>query len=147
MTWFHFTKQQRIKRNREVRREYAEQCRKEATENVFTIGRTVTDAFKLASDEDRLFADYFGEPMPQHVQMALHLEIVLWRRIQTALERANAAKMDDAGYKTLEENIRSILLALINLLHAEEEMLTTCLVRHYVTIIQAVQADAARVTL
>src|SRR5690349_14293929 len=111
MTWFHFTKTDRIKRNREVRRELAEACRKEATENVFIIGRTVNQAFKLAGEEERLFADYFGEPMPQHLQMALHLEILLWRRIQAALERTNAAKMDDSAYKTLEENIRAVLLA------------------------------------
>lgn len=147
MTWFHFTKQERIKRSRVTRREYAETCRKEAADNVFTIGRTVNEAFKLAGDEERLFSDYFGEPMPQHLQMALHLEILLWRRIQAALERANAAKMDDSTYKALETNVRDVLLALINLLHAEEEMLCSCLVRHYVTIIQAVQADAARVTL
>ena len=47
----------------------------------------------------------------------------------------------------VEENVRAILLSLINLLHAEEEMLTSCVVRHYVTIIQGIQADAARVTL
>lgn len=147
MAWFHFTKQDRLKRNREIRCEYAEACRKEATENVFMIGRTVNEAFKLASEEERLFSDYFGEAMPQHLQMALHLEILLWRRIQAALERANASKMDEKTYKTLEENVRAILLALVNLLHAEEEMLTSCLVRHYVTIIQSIQADAARVTL
>lgn len=147
MTWFHFTKQERIKRNRELRRELAEACRKEALENVFIVGRQVTQAFKLASEEEQLFSDYFGEPMPQHLQMALHLETILWRRIQAALERANADKMDDSTYKALEENVRAILLALINLLHAEEEMLTSCLVRHYVTIIQGIQADSARVTL
>src|ERR1700740_1356321 len=103
MTWFHFTKQERIKRNREVRREYAEQCRKEALDNVFIIGRTVNQAFKMAGEEEQLFSDYFGEPMPQHLQMALHLEILLWRRIQAALERANASKMDDDAYKSLEE--------------------------------------------
>jgi hypothetical protein len=147
MTWFHFTKQDRIRRNRELRREQAETCRKEAAENVFMIGRTVDGAVKTAGEEERLFTDYFAEPMPQHLQMALRLEILLWRRIQAALERANAATMDDASYKKLEEGTRTLLLAIINLLHAEEEMLTSCLVRHYVTIIQDVQADAARVTL
>jgi len=147
MTWFHFTKLERLRRNRELRRERAESCRKEAAENVFMIGRTVDDAIKAAGEEERLFADYFGEPMPQQVQMAVRLEILFWRRIQAALERANATKMDDASYQKLEEGIRALLLALINLLHAEEEMLTSCLVRQYVTIIQAVQADAAKVTL
>jgi|SRR5579872_4399028 len=147
MTWFHFTKTDRIKRNREIRRELAETCRKEAMENIFIVGRQVTQAFKLASEEEQLFTDYFGEPMPQQLQMGLRLEIILWRRIQAALERANADKLDDSAYKTLEENIRTILLALINLLHAEEEMLTSCLVRHYVTIIQSIQNDTARVIL
>lgn len=147
MSWFHYTKQERVQRDRQIRREHAETARKEAAENPFIIGRTVNDALKLACDEERTFADYFGEPMPAHVQSALRLEIVLWRRIQAALERTNTKDMNEQKYNAFRDNERAILLALINLLHAEEEMIKSCLVKHYTTIIQAVQADAARVTL
>jgi len=147
MSWFHFSKQERVQRNREARRELAEHARKEAADNPWMIGRTVTDALKLAGDEERTFEDYFGEPMPSHVQAALRLEIVLWRRIQAALERADTKNMDEKKYAQLRDGIRAILLCLINLLHAEEEMLQSCLVRHYMQIIQSVQADSARVTL
>lgn len=147
MSWFHFNKQERLRRNREIRRDYAEDARKEAADNPFIINRTVEEALKLAGDEERTFEDYLGEPMPPHVESALRLEIVLWRRIQAALEHADTKNMDDAKYKVFTENVRTILLCLINLLHAEEEMLTSCLVRHYTGIIKAVQAESARVTL
>jgi len=147
MTWFHFSKQERLQRNRQIRREQAENSRKEAADNPWIIGRTVAEALKLACEEERTFDDYFGEPIPPHVQAGLRLEIVLWRRIQTALERTDTKNMDEKKYAVFRDGIRTLLLALINLLHAEEEMLKSCLVRHYTQIIQAVQADAARVTL
>jgi len=147
MGWFHYTKQERLRRNRELRREQAEHARKEAQDNVFTISPIVKEALRDAGEEERLFQDYFGEAMPNHVQMAVRLEIILWRRIQASLERIEPAHMDEQQFAAFVENVRSILMHLIDLLHAEEEMLTSCLVRHYLTIIQAVQADAARVTL
>lgn len=147
MSLFHFSKQERVARNRQIRRENAEDSRKEAADNPFMIGRNVTDALKLACEEERTFEDYLGEPMPPHVQAALRLEIVLWRRLQASLERADTKNMDEQKYNVFRDGIRTILLALINLLHAEEEMLKSCLVRHYAEIIRSVQADAARVTL
>src|SRR4051812_13713822 len=98
MSWFHFSKQERVQRNREARRELAEHARKEAADNPWMVGRTVTDALKLAGDEERTLEDYFGEPMPSHMQAALRLELVLWRRIQAALERADTKNMDEKKY-------------------------------------------------
>ncbi|MGK2858159.1 MAG: hypothetical protein ACSLFQ_13230 [Thermoanaerobaculia bacterium] len=146
MSWFHFNKQERLRRNREIRRETAEDARKEAAENPWMIGRQVTDVLKRACDEERTFEEYLGEPMPQHLHAALQLEIALWRRILLALEKADTKNMDEHKYTALHDNIRALLLCLINLLHAEEEMLTSCLVRHYTQIIQTIQAEAARVT-
>lgn len=147
MSWFHFNKQDRIRRNREIRREYAEDAYKEAKDNPFIIARTVADAMKIATDEEHTFQAYLGEPMPNHVQMALHLEVILWRRIQAGLERVDTKNMDEKSYAVFRDKVRALLLSLINLLHAEEEMMTSCLVRHYITIVQAVQAESARVTL
>lgn len=147
MGWFHFSKQERFQRNRQIRREAAEDARKEAADNPWIIGRQVADALKLACDEERAFEEYFGEPMPQHLQAAVRQEIILWRRIQVALEKADTKSMDEKRYAALRDGIRTLLLCLINLLHAEEEMLKSCLVKHYMQIIQAVQAESARVTL
>jgi hypothetical protein len=147
MSWFHFTKQERLKRHRQIRREHAETCRKEASENAFLIQRTVDDALKLAIEEERTFIDYFGEPMPPQVESALRLEIVLWRRLQEGVQRAHGIRMDEKAYDAFTESVRALLMTLINLLHAEEEMVTSCLVRHYVAIIKVIQAESARVTL
>src|SRR4051812_25823689 len=95
MSWFHFSKQERVQRNRQIRRETAEEARKEAADNPWMIGRQIADSLKIAGDEERTFEEYFGEPLPPHVQSALRLEIVLWRRIQVALEKADMKNMDE----------------------------------------------------
>ena len=148
MSWFHYTKQERLKRNRAIRREYAEQARKNAADNPYDIRKEVNDALRLAIDEERTFADYLGEQMPQQVEMALHFEIILWRRIQAGLEREmNQDHISEDQYKRFQEAVRTLLMTLINLLHAEEEMVTSCLVQHYIKIARDLQAESARVTL
>jgi hypothetical protein len=147
MSWFHFSKQDRLRRNREIRRETAEHARKEANDNPWIIGRDVADMLKHAAEEEHTFEDYLGEPMPPHVAAALRLEIVLWRRIQVALEKTDTKNMSDTAYANLRDGTRALLLCLVNLLHAEEEMLASCLVKHYDAITRAVQAESARVTL
>jgi hypothetical protein len=148
MSWFHFTKQEALRRNREVRRDLAETARKHARDNPYDIHRELQDALRSATDEERTFVDYFGEPMPPQVEFALHLEIILWRRLQAALERATKeAHTDEATYKAFQEGTGALLMILINLLHAEEEMVTSCLVEHYVKLAKALQAESVRVTL
>lgn len=148
MSWFHFTKQERLKRNRTIRRELAERARKHAADNPYDIKREIDEALSLAVDEERTFTDYFGEQMPSQVEMSLRLEIILWRRLQDALERAHKeSTTDEATYKRFQEGVRTILMILINLLHAEEEMVTSCLVQHYIRIAKDLQAESARVTL
>ena len=86
--------------------------------------------------------------MPQQVQMSLHLELVLWRRLQAALERElKEPHLTDAKYLAFQEAVRALLMTLINLLHAEEEMVTSCLVQHYIKIARDLQAESARVSL
>lgn len=147
MSWFHFTKQERLQRNREIRGEAAERARAEARDNPWIIQRAVADNLKLAIEEERLFADYFGEPMPDHLAKAIHFEILLWRRLQAGIEAADAHTMDDAAYARFRDAVCTLLLQLMNLLHAETEMVTSCLVRHYLELLRAIQAETARVTL
>jgi len=148
MSWFHFTKQERMKRNREVRREAAEHARRKAGDNTYDIQAEVNTALKGALEEERTFIDYFGEQMPEHLSMALHLEIILWRRLQAGLEREmKQDRISDEQYAQFQSGVRSLLMILINLLHAEEEMVTSCLVQHYLQIARDLQAKSARVTL
>jgi hypothetical protein len=148
MSWFHFTKQERIKRNRILRRELAEQARKHAADNPYDIRRQVDEALGLAVDEERTFVDYFGEQMPTQVEMSLRLEMILWRRLQAGLEREMKQEhITDEKYQQFQQGVRALLMTLINLLHAEEEMVTSCLVQHYINIAKDLQAESARVTL
>lgn len=147
MSWLHFSKLERLRRNRELRRDTAERARKEADANVFMIANAVGEALHSAADEARTFESYFGEPMPGHVALALKLETRLWERLRDAVKNANAHAMDEHQYDAWKEAIRAYLLLVINLLHAEEEMLTSCLVQHYVEIVHAIEADEARLTI
>jgi hypothetical protein len=148
MSWFHFTKQERLRRNRTIRRELAEQARKHAGDNPYEIRRQVDEALSLAVDEERTFIDYFGEQMPTQVEMSLRLEMILWRRLQAGLEREmKQERITDAQYQQFQQGVRALLMTLINLLHAEEEMVTSCLVQHYIKIAKDLQAESARVTL
>ena len=148
MSWFHFTKQERLRRNRTIRRELAEQARKHAGDNPYEIRRQVDEALGLAVDEERTFIDYFGEQMPTQVEMSLRLEMILWRRLQAGLEREmKQERITDAQYQQFQQGVRALLMTLINLLHAEEEMVTSCLVQLYIKIAKDLQAESARVTL
>jgi ribosomal protein S4 len=148
MSWFHFTKQERLKRNRTLRRELAEQARKHAADNPYDIRRQIDEALSLAVEEERTFIDYFGEQMPKQVEMSLHLEMILWRRLQAGLEREMKQNgITHSQYQQFQQAVRALLMTLINLLHAEEEMVTSCLVQHYITIAKDLQAESARVSL
>ena len=147
MSWFHFSKLERLRRHRELRRDAAEHARSEADKNVFMIATTVDDALRSANDEARTFESYFGEPMPSHVANALRLEMRLWERLRDAVKNAHAHAMDEHQYDAWKDDVRAYLLLVINLLHAEEEMLTSCLVEHYAAIIHAIEADEARLTI
>ena len=148
MSWFHFTKQERLRRNRTIRRELAEQARKHAGDTPYESRRQGDEALGLAVDEERTFIDYFGEQMPTQVEMSLRLEMILWRRLQAGLEREmKQERITDAQYQQFQQGVRALLMTLINLLHAEEEMVTSCLVQHYIKIAKDLQAESARVTL
>jgi hypothetical protein len=147
MSWFHFTKQERLQQNRAARREVAEQAKRHAAENLFLIPHDITRALTTAIDEERTFQEYFGERMPNHVRDALKLEIAFWQHLQSAIEDVQTEKITDAAYAKLADNIRSFVVVLIDLLHAEEEMLTSCLQQHYVELLRTIQNRAAAVKL
>lgn len=147
MGWFHYTKQERMKRSREIRRMHAEDAHKQAADNVFLLPQQIKPALASALEEQRTFEEYFGEPMPQQVQLALHLEVALWQHLLEAIEVKTTVGLTDAQYDEWKTQVRSFLLPLIDLLHAEEEMLTSCLVKHYVEIVHQIQGRVARVSL
>lgn len=147
MSWFHFTKQERLKRDRETRREHAEQAKRHAAENIFLIPHDSAAALKIAKGEERTFLEYFGEPMPTHLRDALKLEIAFWEHLDDVIDGARAASLTDAEYDQRSDAIRTFLVIIIDLLHAEEEMLTSCLQQHYTELLHTIQTRAAAVHL
>jgi hypothetical protein len=145
MSWFHFTKQERLQRNRQTRRDYAEIAKKHAGDNIFLIRHEIEPAIKIALDEERTFEEYFREQMPAHLKAALNLEISFWQHLQEKLDDAREATLTEADYDRIKDSFRSFLVVLIDLLHMEEEMLSSCLQKHYVDLTHAIQARAAEV--
>lgn len=145
MSWFHFTKQERLQRNRQIRREYAETAKKHAGDNIFLIPHEITPALKIALDEERTFEEYFGEQMPAHMKGALNLEVSFWQYLQEKVDDAREAKLSEADYDRIKDSFRTFIVVLIDLLHMEEEMITSCLQKHYVELTHAIQARATAV--
>lgn len=147
MSWFHFTKGERLKRNRELRREHAETAKKHTSDNIYLIPHEIEPALKSALDEERTFEEYFGEQLPAHMKEALNVEIALWQRLAKAIDATKGRNISEAEYQQLAASIRDFLIPLIDLLHAEEEMITSCLQVHYVRITRELQLRAAGVKL
>jgi hypothetical protein len=147
MSWFHFTKQERLKRNRELRREHAETAKKHTGDNLYLIPHEIEAALKIALDEERTFEEYFGERLPAHMKEALSVEIALWQRLAKAIDATKGDNVSEPEYQKLAAAIREFLIPLIDLLHAEEEMLTSCLQTRYVRITRDLQLRAAAVKL
>lgn len=147
MAWFHFTKQERFRRNREIRREIAEAAKKSATENIFLVPHDITPALSQALDEERTFEEYFGEKMPAHLRDALSLEITFWQHLHQRIAGLHAEQLTTTDYDRIKEAVRAYLVVLIDLLHAEEEMVTSCLQLHFREITADLQARAAKVPL
>lgn len=149
MSWFHFTKQDRLRRNREIRHEFAEEALKHTRDNVFLVPQKAEEALRIARDEEHVFADYFGEPMPAHMRRALQLEIAMWQHLIDAIQNAvkRPHSMTNEEYEALRNKVRAYLNPLRDLLLAEQEMLGSCLIHHYLKLVDALNDQATRAGL
>jgi len=147
MSWFHYTKGERLRRDRELRREHAQNAKKHTGDNIYLIPHEIEPALKSALDEGRTFEEYFDEQLPAHMKEALNVEIALWQRLAKAIEATKGHNVTEPEYQQLAASIREFLIPLIDLLHAEEEMITSCLQVHYTRIVRELQLRAAAVKL
>jgi hypothetical protein len=142
MSWFHYTKHERLQRRRQTRLEAAERAIKETSTNWYTVPGIVEPCIGEAVEEAYVFEEYFGEPMPAHVRHALKVEVELWQRLILAIKHKN--DMTEEEYITYGTRVRAFLTAMIDLLQAEQEMITSCLVRYYEHIVTATRDTALR---
>ena len=145
MTWFHYTKHERLKRRRQARMEAAERAIKETSTNWYTVPGIIEPCIGDAVEEAHVFEEYFGEPMPSHVRYALKVEVELWQRLILAIK--NKKDITEEEYIKYGARLRAFLNAMIDLLQAEQEMITSCLVRYYEDIITTTRDTALRTGL
>jgi hypothetical protein len=143
MSWFHFTKQERLKAEFAARRDTAETIRKSIRHKDFYAlnPRLFEEAIHNATELPYTFEEYFQEAAPQHFRKAAELEVQLWTRLRDA----HASKeFGDKEYDQLLARTGLIVAALIDLLLAEEEMTASPLIAHYLQVIDTIRRYAAR---
>ena len=143
MSWFHRTKLERVTKERKQRREAAEDLRESVIkEEFFSDVRLIKDALREAKGEPSVFEGYVGETMPRHMADALEFEIKLWAYLDDLTQHQI---QDEQAYKSFCMNLRPLVGVLCDLLHLEEEMVNSCLVRHYERALDMLRAEASRV--
>lgn len=99
--------------------------------------------FDAADADPHEFATLFGEPMPEHLRIAVHLETDLWVAIHTTLDGARNAKLAPQEYQRLVPNLRRELETLQKLLALQAEIMYSPLSKHFteqLTLLRAVRA-------
>lgn len=144
MSWFHHTKLDAIREDRRRRRAVAETIRNNIFREEFyaTNIRIVEETIRAAKRDDDVYVEYLGEPLPEHMRRAVEAEVVMWMTIHDLLFKP---PVTEDQYPDLCRKLRPFISVLIDLLHAEEEMMGSPLVRHYIKRVDAWRAEAARV--
>jgi hypothetical protein len=145
MSWFHYTKHERLQRRRQVRMEAAEHAIRETSTNWYMVPGIVEPCIGAAVEEAHVFEEYFGEPMPTHLRHALQVEVELWQRLILAIK--NTKNITEEEYIKCGDRVRAFLTAMVDLLQAEQEMVMSCLVRYYEHIISTTRETALRTGL
>lgn len=144
MTWFHANKLDAIMTGRRNRREFAEvlQNRLVREELYETNIKLLEETIRAANREADLYAEYLGEPMPEHMRKAIEAELGMWMTLHDVLVQPTVPEDE---YAALCRQLRPYVGILVDLLHAEEEMMQSPLTRHYLQQVDALRAEAARV--
>jgi hypothetical protein len=145
MSWFHYTKHERLQRRRQLRMEAAEHAIRETSTNWYMVPGIVEPCIGAAVEEAHVFEEYFGEPMPTHLRHALQVEVELWQRLILAIK--NTKNITEEEYIKYGDRVRAFLTAMVDLLQAEQEMVMSCLVRYYEHIISTTRETALRTGL
>lgn len=143
MSWFHFTKQERLKAQIATRREQAEIVRKHLRRREFYAlnPRLLTEALADATELPYTFEEYFAEAAPQQFRKAADLEVQLWTTLR---EGRDTKDFSDDAYEALQVRMSVVVTALIDLLTMEEEMTSSPLVAHYLQLIDNLRSYAKR---
>jgi hypothetical protein len=107
----------------------------------------ISRALPLAEREAAEYAHTLQEPMPQHLQDALELEVHQWRHLRESIGDFCGAEPNARDVHEYTSNVRTYLSYQMDLLRLEEEMLRACAVRHYDEAIKTLRDKAGAVPL
>lgn len=86
--------------------------------------------FSRAQADEQEFVKLFGEPMPEHLLIAVHLETDLWVALRTTLESARNV-LNPQDYERLLPQLRHRIGLLDKTLALEAEIMYSPLSRHF----------------
>lgn len=143
MTWFHLTKQERLKATIATRQQQAEVVRRYLRRSEFYAlnPHLLDEALADATELTETFEEYFNEAAPQQFRKATDLEVHLWQLLRDGRKTKDYT---EPAYEKSQIRMSFVVTALIDLLTAEEEMTCSPLVAHYLNVIDSLRAYAKR---
>ena len=125
MELFHFHKQRRMKHRVHQRAEYAELIAEHLInrKQLPTDLHLITLALYAAEKDEPLFNGIFNEPMPPHLQAAVHFEITLWTRLRDSLEALAKTSNDESEYRRRAQGLKPLCEALSKVATLEKQIL------------------------
>ena len=104
----------------------------------------ITEAgFSRAQADDSEFIALFGEPMPEHLQLAVHLETNMWVAVRTTLEAARNAGITAQEYERLLPQLRHKVTTLTKILDVEAAIMYSPLRNHFIDQLVALRKATA----
>jgi hypothetical protein len=128
---------------RSARAAYVREAQRAAADNVYLVEHVVKRALPLAREEATDFLNAFEEALPHHVRRSLDAEIAMWERLADGLETLAHARVTEDSLDAYASRVRSYLVCQLDLLRMEQEMVHSCLVRHYDDLRESILAKAA----
>lgn len=144
MANFTTDKLSKLAATRGARAAYVCNARRAAADNVYLVERLAKEVLLLVRDEARDFADTFGEPLPPHLERSLEAEINLWEQLAVGLKALGRAQVSEHALEEYARRVRGYLGCHEDLLRLQQEMVRSCLVRHYDELREQILAGAAR---
>jgi len=139
MLWFTPNTKSRMKRRYSARVRCAQLLRRDIrlqrllSENAALVSRCL----ETTQADEREFVALFGEPMPDHLRIAAHLEADVWMSLRNLLDAAK--KQNGDVYDQTAERVRERTETLCKLLALEQEILYSPLRLHFIDRLAALR--------
>jgi hypothetical protein len=133
MLWFHKDNQGTMRHRYKRRTGYAQLLQRDVKRPGLLAANALLaqQGFESADADEHEFTTLFGEPMPEHLRIAVHLETDLWVAVRTSLDGARNATRTAQHYTRLVSQVRRELTTLLKLLDLEQEIMHSPLSKQF----------------